>query len=553
MPQSDLVTVNVALRPANAARPAFGTSLLLHNLTDAQDALMGSSRTSLLTAATWPADLAALSITDGEAAYESVQSHFSQPRKPTKAYLGRRGKNIQQVWTVVVPTVPADGVYAISVTGATGTPYSFTASTSTQAAVRTALLAALAAGSATFTAASGVGAGDIKLTAVTSGVPLVVQVSSPAASMTASVTTGTSVLTVAQVWDMHIVTAALGVYTLTVQTTTGQKTYTHIATTGATVTTIRNAIKALYDADSSDLFTATMASVSTDHGTLTASLAGRSGSVTITSPASDATATVTTANYGVADDWAVMATSNTDWYHGVLGSKVAAELLLSEEWFRGDDRHMLGLQSSDADILTTVTTDVFSKLKARASYRVYGVQHHIDAEGIVEAWAGDVLTDPAGSVSWPWKQLTGFTDRVLEADEAAALRSKEGSFLEDFAARDQSIMNGGYSFAGRPIDIARALDTLRSNMEVAVADLFIGSRIVPYSKQGQSAIEGVLWKEIAGGVEAGYAIDGSFTIEFDDITPGTNDAVRGIYPDFDVTGVIQAGGYKVIVNMELSQ
>lgn len=553
MPQSDLVTVNVALRPANAARPAFGTSLLLHNLTDAQDALMGSSRTALLTSATWTADLAALGITDGEAAYESVQSHFSQPRKPTKAYLGRRGKDIQQVWTVVVPGVPADGVYAISVIGATGTPYSFAAVGSTQAAVRTALLTALGAGSATFVAAAGVGAGDITITAVAAGVPLVVQVSSPAASMTASVTTGTSVLTVAQVWTMDINSAALGVYTLTVQTTTGQEVYTHIATVGATVTTIRDALKALYDATPSDLFGATMVSVSTDQGTLTASLAGRPGTVSITSPASDATVTVTTANYGVADDWALMATSNTDWYHGVLGSKVAAELLLSEEWFRVDDRHELGLQSSDADILTSVTTDVFSTLKARGSYRVYGVQHHIDAEGIVEAWAGDVLTDPAGSVSWPWKILTGFTDRVLTASEAANLRAKEGSFLENFAARDQSIMNGGYSFAGRPIDIARALDTLRSNMEIAIADLFIGSRIVPYSKQGQSVIEGVIWNEINNAVAAGYAVDGTFTVEFGDIVPGSADAVRGIYPYFEVTGTIQAGGYKVIVNMELSQ
>lgn len=556
MPQSDLITVNATLRPANAARPAFGTSLLLHNLTDAQDAAMGD-RYRLLTAATWVADMADLGISDGEAAYESVQSHFSQPRKPTRAYLGRRGKDIAQVQTVVVPTVPADGAYIIAVSQAgvpaVGSPYLFTASTSTQAAVRTALVSAAGAGSAMFAVANGVGAGDITLTSVALGVPLDVTISSPASSMTKSVTTGTSVLAVAQVWLMDIATAALGVYELTVQATTGQKTYTHIATTGATVTTIRDAIKALYDADPSDLFDATMASVSTDQGTLTASLAGRPGTVAIESPASDATVAVSTANYGVADDWQVQADANPDWYHGVLGSKVAAELLLSEEWGRIDEHHIIGLQSSDADILTTATTDVFSTLKARGSYRVYGVQHHIDAEGVVEAWAGDVLTDPAGSVSWFWKPLTGLTDRVLTAPQALNLRSKEGSFLEDFTARDQSVMNGGFSFAGRPIDIARCLDTLRSNMEIGVADYFIGSRIVPYSRQGQSAIEGVLLGEINGAVEAGYGIDGSFEITFGPLVPGSAEAVRGEYPPFSVTGIIQAGGSKVIVNMELAQ
>lgn len=552
MPQQDLVQVTAFLQPANAARPAYGTSLLLHNLTDAQDELMGG-RTALLTAQTWQDDLAALGITDGELAYESVQGHFSQPRKPTRAYLGRRGKDTQQVTLVAVPSSPADGVYAIHVPGAVGTPYSFTASSSTQAAVRTALLSALAAGSATFTAAAGVGAGDINITAVNPGVALNVSVQSPASSMTASVTTGTSVLAVAQVWTMQIVTAALGEYKLTVQTQTGQKAYTHIATTGATVTTIRNAIKALYDADPSDLFSATMTSVSTDSGTLTASLAGRPGAVSITSPASDATAVATTANYGVADDWEAAKDENPNWYMGILGSRSAAELLLSEEWARGDDRHMIGLQSSDADILTAATTDVFSVLKGRGSYRVFGVQHHIDAEGVVEAWAGDVLTDPAGSVSWVAKPVVGLTGRVLTAAQANNLRSKEGSFLEEFSARNQDIMMGAYSFAGRPIDIARCIDTLRTNIEIGMTDEFVGSRIVPYSKEGQNKLKGRILTEINAAIEAGYAVDGTFAIEFDDIQYGTNDAVRGIFPPFTVSGIIQAGGYKVVVNLELSQ
>jgi hypothetical protein len=553
MPQNDFVAVDFQLAAASAPRPSYGVSLLLHNLTDAQDALFGGSRTKLLTGDTWAADLAAVGLTDGEAAYEAVQSHFSQPRKPEKAYLGRRGKDIAQVWTVVVPGVPADGDYVISVTGGASSPYVFTASGSTQAAVRTGLLAALGAGSAKFTAAAGVGAGDIRLTSVALGVPLVVQISSPSASMTASVTTGTSVLAVAQVWTMEINSAALGVYTLTVQTTTGQEVYTHIATSGATVTTIRDAIKALYDADPSDLFGATMTSVSTDQGTLTASLAGRPGTVSITSPASDATVTVTTANYGVADDWAVMAAANTDWYEGLLGSRVAAELKLSQEWVDGDGRHILGVQSSDADILTGVTTDIFSKLKSTGSIRTHGVQHHIDAEGVMEAWAGYVLTSPAGSISWVARPLTGLTARVLTASEAANLRAKEGSFLENFSARDQRIMNGGYSFGGRPIDITRAMDTLQSNVSIGLMDLIVNSDIIPYSKPGQADCLGVIKNEWQKGVEAGYAIDGTLDVTFLPIQPGTNDAVRGIMPAFTMTGIIQAGAYKIEVRGRLSQ
>lgn len=557
MPQNDFVDVDFQLVSPAAPRPSFGVSLLLNNLTDAQDALFAGERTALLTGDTWQADLAALGITDGEAAYEEVQSHFSQVRVPEKAYLGRRGKDIQQVQTVVVPSSPADGAYVISVSQdgvpAVGSPYLFTASTSTQAAVRTGLITDAGAGSAMFTVAAGVGAGDITLTSVVPGVPLDIVLSSPGSSMTKSVTTGTSVLAVAQVWTMQIVTAALGNYVLTVQTTTGQKTYTHIATTGATVTTIRNDLKAKYDADPSDLFGPTMTSVSTDSGTLTASLAGRPGTVSITSPASDATVTVTTANYGVADDWAAVAAANTDWYNGLLGSRVAAELKLSQEWADGDKLHIVGVQSSDADILTASTTDIFSQLKASGSIRTYGVHHHIDAEGVAAAWAGYVLTSPAGSITWVARPLTGLTGRVLNPTEAASLRSKEGSFLELFAAREQAIMNGGYSFGGRPIGITRALDTLKSNVTIGLMDLLVNNDIIPYSKAGQADVRGVLEREWKNGVEAGYAIEGTLVITFDPIVPGSNNSIRGILPEFRMSGVITDGVHKIIVRGKLAQ
>ena len=558
MPQSDFNAVTVTLSPGAAARPTANVSMLLHNLTDAQDALMGPSRTKLIAPATWQADLASLGISDGEAAYESVQSHFSRPKKPVKAYLGRRGKDTQQVQTVVVPSVPSDGSYIISVSQAgvpaVGSPYFFAAVGSTQSSVRTGLVTNAGAGSAMFAVANGVGAGDITITSVVPGIPLDIAISSPGSSMTKSVTVGTSVLAVTQVWTLDIGTAAVGNYVLTVKTTTGQKTYTHIATTGATATTIRDGLASLYAGNPSDLFDATMTPVLTDKATLAASLAGRPGSITITSPASDATVVVTTANYGIVEDLTAIASENQDWYCGLIGSRVAADLLLAREWVDGDGAHIIGVQSSDASILTDSTTDVFSLLKASGSIRCFGVQHHIDTEGIIEAWAADVLSKPVGSVAWVAKPLTGFTGRVLTASEAQNLRSKEGSFLELFSARSESIMNGGYSFGGRPIDITRAIDTMRSNQEIALMDLSVKSDIIPYSELGQARCLGVINTEVLRGIEAGYAIAGTFETTFGSIDEALeNDRIRGIFPPFTTTGRIQAGGHKVILNMELEQ
>jgi hypothetical protein len=536
--------------------------MIIHSLTDAQDQAFGGPRFKLLTADTWPDDLAGLGITDGEAAYEDVQAHFGQANVPDKAYLGRRGKDIAQVWTVTAPGVPADGNYTIVVSQngvpAVGSPYNFAASSDTQNDVRDGLVTACGAGSAMFTVAAG-GAGEVVLTSVLPGVALTVSVVSPASSMTAAVTTGTKVAAVAQVWTMDIGSAAAGVYELIVSTSTGQKTYTHVAISGATATTIRDAIKALYDADPSDLFGATMASVSTDKGTLTASLAGRPGSVTITSPASDATATVTTANYGIADDVTALIAANPNWYMAILGSHVKAEILLFAERIeatQGTTAPKAGLvQTSDADTLTDAADNVLELLQERSYLRVAGCYHSLNAEGFHAAAAGYVLPIPAGKVSWVAKPIVGLTPEDFTSSSSPAnIRSNEGWWLENFAARNQSVINGGYSFRGVPFDIIRAIDTFLLNASSALMDLLVNNLIVPYTNAGLSQARGVVKTAYNNAVSAGYAVEGTLVLSEPKISDATgNERSRGIFPEFVASFIIQAGAHKVRATFNVSQ
>lgn len=558
MSQNDFIEVDINLALAGAPTASLDTGMILHSLTDAQDQLFGTPRYKLLTADTWQADLAAVGITAGEAAYNDVAAYFGQDEIPDKGYLGRRGKPIAQVTTVVVPSSPADGVYAIHVPGAVGTPYSYTASSATQATVRSALITALGAGSAKFTAAAGVGAGDITLTNLTLGSALGVIVSSPASSMTSSVTTGTKVAAVAQIWDVKITTATLGPYVLVVETTTGQKTYTHIATTGATVTTIRNAIKALYDADPSDLFGATMTSVSTDTGRLTASVAGRPGSVAITSPASDATATVFTANYGIADDITSLIDALPDWYTLLPGTHNKIELELAckriEETQSSNAKKQCLIQTSDADNLTDASGNVLGYLKGKAYKRSAGVYHPLDAEGVHSGWAGRVLSLPVGSVTWHARALNGLTGNILDSTSEANIQSNEGSFLERFEARSQNVMNGGYSFFGIPIDIIRAMDTFEYNVKVASMDLLVNNNTIPYTDDGFARIRGAIITQYNIAVEAGYAVENTLVLN----TPKPSDAdpadrARGITPLFVGSFQIQAGVHKIRMRFTVYQ
>lgn len=549
MSQNDFVEVDVNLALAGAPTANYGTGNLLHSLTDAQDALFGTSRYKLMTAETWQADLAAIGVSAGEAVYADSSAYFGQDYTPAKGYVGRRGKAIAQVTTVVVPGTPADGTYVIHVPGAASSPYSFAAVGSTQGAVRTALISALGAGSATFTAAAGVGPGDIKLTAVALGTPLNVSVQSPASSMTSSVTTGTKVAAVAQVWTLDINSAALGPYVLTVQTTTGQEVYTHIATSGATVTTIRDALKALYDADPSDLFGATMTSVSTDQGTLTASIAGRPGTVSITSPASDATVAITTANYGIADDIAALR-SNLDWYYLIPGTHSAVELQLAAQYIEttqsASDKRQCIIQTSDANNLTDASGNILGKIKDLGLKRTGGVYHPLDAEGVHAAWVGRVGSIPVGQVTWQARALNGLTGNILDATSEASIQSNEGSFLERFEARSQNIMNGGYSFFGRPLDIIRGMDTFEFNLKTANMDYLVNNNIVPYTNTGFEAVRGVTITTFNQAVEAGYAVDGTLVLSKPKTTDATSDErARGIMPVLVGEFQLQAGVHKI--------
>lgn len=551
MPQADFVEVNVTLRPAAAPRPSFGVSMILHSLTEAQSLAFGGPKYKLLTPQSWAADMAALGITDGEAAYEDVQAHFSGQRKPARAYIGRRGVAQAQVWAVQVPASPADGSYIIVVNGI---PYDFTASSSSQAAVRTGLITDIGTPAWGTATADGAVAGKILLASGTPGVGLTVSVVSPASSMTAAVQTPAFQATRAQIWQIDVNTATPGPYVLTAQTTAGQKTYTHVALAGATLTTIRDAIMTAYAANPSDLFENAMTSVDADKATLKASLAGRPGTLSLTTPNNDAVLSVTTANYGVADDWQALNDQNGDWYQGILGSHTEADLLLSDEKF-ASLRKIVGLQTSDEDVITAPTTSVAGILKSRASLRTWAVYHPLDAEGVHSAWAADVLTDRAGEVSWVGRPLTGLTANAFtSASTSATLRANEMSFLEDFAAREQHIMNGGYSMAGRPIDITRAMDTLWTNIEIALMDLIVTNRIVPYSKDGIEQGYGTIVREFNSAVDQGYAVAGTLELTKPSVEEASEpDRIRGILPTYTGSCKFQAGVYKIKANIEVYQ
>lgn len=558
MPATDFVEVSVILNPKAGSLASLGTSTILHTLTDDQDAAIGPTGNVLVLSAgeAWRTTLADIGVVEGEPAFEDVRAHFSQSHVPDRAYLGKRG---DATGTQIRGFTINDDGGGFAFVGnyriiAQGGPYVAVATGSeTPADIRDTLDGLITAAThASFTNAPSGGA-SVDLTATAEGINIDLVVEGPDGGITATQTASAKEVKRALEVDTNIITGGDGLYTWTVQTVASQLQYLHNETSGSgTPTSVAAALKVLYDAGPSDLFgttvTATLGVLS-----LTAAIAGTPGEVSIASPLSDAFISIVQTNYNVSDDIAFHNSANKGFYHFVMGSHEAIDLEQGSEAVEPLRKGLI-VQSSDSDIRTNATDDVFSRLKALARLRTIGVEHPIDSEGVSSAWVGDINVDGPGKVNYTATVISGFSaqDFGLDPNAPIFIASKEGAYLERYENRQQDIMAGGYSFAGRPFDLMRALDTFCINVETKLLDLLVVERIVPYSNPGIAAGEAVIRNCFDISVADGYGLSLDLTVP-DIADASTNEAERGIWPPFEGHVIMQVGTFKIRANFTVSQ
>lgn len=557
MPFRDLVIVNVDLAPRASARASLGIGNIIHTLTDDQDdKFPNGARVVQIFEASWETQLDDLGIVDGEAAYEDVRAHFSQPRKPEYCWLTRRGDpQGTQVKTLTIADGGGgnaiDGTYSLQ--DIEGGAYTVVASGNTFTEVRDSLLALVTAGThPTFTEA-GSGANAIEFTAANVGQNVPMTLVAPEGGATLATTTAAKQVKRKMIRTLTFPTGDNGAYEVIVETSTGQKTYQWTEASGSgTGNDQAAAFKVLFDADPSDLVTSPLAAVVGNVVTLEAANAGTPFDMSANTPNADAAIATTQTNYNISDDIRLAILATTDWYVLINGSHLAIDLLQAAETIESERKLHL-VQSSDSDITTAVDTDVFSKLQAAARQRTAGVYHPTNSEGVISAWAGDVTTDGPGAVNWSAIPLAGFTGQLFPDQSIAAnTRNKEGAYLERFERRNEDIMIGGYAFDGRPFDLRRALDTFCMNVEFALFDLLVRQRVVPYTAEGIARAEAEILAEWDRAVSAGYGV--SLDLQTPEITDATaQEQERGILPAFTGHAVMQVGTFQLRADFTVSQ
>ena len=163
---------------------------------------------------------------------------------------------------------------------------------------------------------------------------------------------------VAQVDTVTVTGDADGDYTISINAVD----FAHTAS-GSTVTAIRDALIVLINAGGEPV---TAAPVSTDQISLTADVAGTAFALALASTGSAMTSVATTASVSVDSELDAILAADSDFFHVVIDTRVALDITRTAS-FATTNKRMFWAQSADADIVTSVTTDVFSVLKSQAN------------------------------------------------------------------------------------------------------------------------------------------------------------------------------------------
>lgn len=271
----------------------------------------------------------------------------------------------------------------------------------------------------------------------------------------------------------------------------------------------------------------------------------------VTGGASQATAVWTVSQYGdvlSTNVASLIAGSlvNNDWYALAAYEKDSADILDIAAYIQGQ-RKIYAVSSADAAILTSVTSDVASQLKAASYDRTIFLYSATAAAFPEGAWLGVCLPTNPGSITWKFKSLSGVTvDSITETQKTIAAGKNANTYT---VIGGRNITEEGVTSEGTFIDIIRGTDWIQARITENVFQAFVTQPKIPYTDQGVSIIvnriQQILDQAVANGV---LTNNPSPTISAPLVANvPVNDRANRILPDVTFEGVLAGAIHKVTI------
>lgn len=255
----------------------------------------------------------------------------------------------------------------------------------------------------------------------------------------------------------------------------------------------------------------TAGAVTSHHLDLTADNPGLGFSLTNSANLTQASVTP---NHSIADDVAALQNVSDVWYGLSICSNVDSDILQVAAYIE-TQKKIFGASSSEAAILTSVTTDIASQLKSLGYKRTFLLYSAEASGGPEAAWLGGQLPQTPGASTWKFKQLVGVDPdnltetQILNVIGTPDIPAKNGNIYETVGG--SPITEEGWMASGQFIDVTIGIDWLESTMQVNVFAPLVSLPKVPYTDQGVAVIENGIRQTLQTGVTNGL-IDGQSPI-----------------------------------------
>ena len=247
---------------------------------------------------------------------------------------------------------------------------------------------------------------------------------------------------------------------------------------------------------------------------VTLSLSGTFASGTV---ATHMVATDFVANAGYQERLATISDADSDWYGLVIEHRDDFHIIEAATYAEAN-RQLFFAQSNDADIRTSATTDIASRLKSLSRFRTCLLSYTDDAVAAEAAWLGFFLaTDPdARTTIAAFKTLSGVSiDSTLTTSTETVMEGKNANYYGSLGGIGAT--HNGKVAKGEWVDVVLTSDWTYFRLLADLQNLFLkysnrGIKI-PYTDAGIALFKGVTTSRLQKGTDVGhFAADPAFTV-----------------------------------------
>lgn len=158
--------------------------------------------------------------------------------------------------------------------------------------------------------------------------------------------------------------------------------------------------------------------------------------------------------------------ADDSWYALVLASPAPAAIEVAADWVESTQRKILVASTHDGDVLTAVTTDIASSIKAQGYMRTHVAFNQRSLSMMDAAWTSIMLTYEPGQATWMFKTLAGVYADKLTANQENHLEGKYASYYQALLGTNNT--GEGKSGSGIYIDLVQLSDWAKARTEEGV-------------------------------------------------------------------------------------